>query len=84
MKGGVSVLAIKKIIDSEKLMTIMDLPTEMQSGQVQVIVYPVSINETNKSVKSLRGCLKEYANPDLIPLEEGAWERHVTEKHGHP
>ncbi|MBR1552730.1 MAG: hypothetical protein IJ631_01810 [Schwartzia sp.] len=32
-------------------------------------------------VKSARGIAKKYANPKLIPLEEGAFERAMAEKH---
>lgn len=35
--------------------------------------------ETTKT--SLRGVLSEYANPDLMEREEGAWERAATEKY---
>lgn len=31
--------------------------------------------------KSARGMLSKYADPALIPLEDGAWERTVTEKY---
>lgn len=79
-------LAVRKIVEGEKLMTIMDLPKEMQRGQVEVIVLPVSthVDNAKSQVNSMRGFLSAYANPDLIPLEEGAWERHVVEKHANP
>jgi len=32
--------------------------------------------------KGMKGALKKYANPELIPLEKGAWERAAAEKHG--
>lgn len=32
--------------------------------------------------KSARGAWSSAANPDLIPLEEGAWERAVMERYG--
>ena len=64
-------------------MTVMDLPKEMQKGQVEVIAFPVPSQESadKTPAKSMRGFLRAYANPDLIPLEEGAWERHVVEKY---
>ena len=34
------------------------------------------------SKKSAFGKLSKYANPALIPLEEGAWERAAIEKYG--
>ena len=36
--------------------------------------------EEQTTEKSLRGALSEYANPDLIKREEGAWERAAMEK----
>lgn len=74
---------VRKIVSGEKLMTIIDLPKELQKGQVEVIVLPVSLQENKNKLqtKSMRGVLKEYANPDLIPFEEGAWERKVAEKY---
>lgn len=32
--------------------------------------------------KSARGAWNSAANPDLIPLEEGAWERDIMERYG--
>ena len=32
-------------------------------------------------ISKVVGILHEYANPELIPLEEGAWERAVAQKH---
>jgi hypothetical protein len=34
------------------------------------------------SASSMKGFLKDYADPDLIALEKGAWERAAVEKHG--
>jgi hypothetical protein len=31
--------------------------------------------------KSLRGCLKHYAKPDLIAQEQNVWQTVVGEKH---
>jgi Protein of unknown function (DUF2281) len=33
--------------------------------------------------KSLRGCLKQYAKPELIDLEKSAWQEAAKEKHEH-
>jgi len=34
-----------------------------------------------KPKQSLRGILHQYADPSKIPLEKGAWRRHVIEKY---
>jgi len=41
----------------------------------------VVLEESDKKVDSVMGSLNRYANPGLIPLEEGAWRRAVAEKH---
>lgn len=33
--------------------------------------------------KSLRGCLKQYAKPELIDQEQNIWQTAVIEKHQH-
>ncbi|MCL1988064.1 MAG: hypothetical protein FWG64_08875 [Firmicutes bacterium] len=38
--------------------------------------------EQTNPPKSAFGILSKYANPDLIPLEEHAWEMAVIEKYG--
>ena len=35
----------------------------------------------SKKILTTKGALNEYANPELIPFEEGAWERAAVEKH---
>lgn len=43
----------------------------------------VEINASPIAMKTrrARGIARKYANPDLIPMEEGAFERAMTEKH---
>ena len=38
--------------------------------------------ESVKNKDTCFGSLKKYANPDLIQLEEGAWAKAASEKHG--
>jgi hypothetical protein len=37
--------------------------------------------QKGKEKKSVRGIFSEYANTDLIPLEDTAWEKSVKEKY---
>ena len=41
------------------------------------------MHEHSKRIKkkSVRGAWSFAANPDLVPLEEGAWEKAAVEKH---
>ena len=82
---------VRQIMDSSTLASIMDLPSYFQNVQVEVIVLPVdkknglkassSVYDPGVSLKDVKhtayGRLKAYANPSLIPEEEGAWERAV-------
>jgi hypothetical protein len=44
------------------------------------------VTDTGKArraaIKKMKGYLKEYANPVLIPEEKNAWETNVKEKYG--
>jgi len=42
---------------------------------------PVKSTLRQSTSASMKGILKDYANPDLIEQESGAWERAVVEKH---
>jgi hypothetical protein len=78
--------AVRKIISADMLTPIIDLPWKAKGMQVEVIVIPY-IHETSQkrdvSIQSLKGCLKEYANPALRNKEKQAWENSVAEKYGH-
>jgi len=53
-------------------------------GGLPFELHPIWPHMKTQPQKSAKGILREYANPALIPLEEGAWERAVSEKHGRP
>jgi len=42
---------------------------------------PEPSHPSMEAVQSMLGCAHEYANPDLIEQEEGAFERAVAEKY---
>jgi hypothetical protein len=80
--------ALRTIVHSAQLATFMDLPVDLQNREVEVIVLPIAVpitkSDTNTpqiEFKSQKGCLKQYANPTLQHLEEGAWERAAVEKY---
>ncbi len=66
----------------ELLYTMID---ELTEQQMQGLIMLLSGKENSKSyrdeVSSAMGSLAEYANPDLIPLEKGAWEIAVKAKY---
>lgn len=36
-------------------------------------------NQKNQKIRSARGILRKYADPELIPLEKTAWEQEAVE-----
>jgi hypothetical protein len=77
--------AIRTTMNSARLAPIIDLPLTLRDREVEVIVLPKSEEPKNRhrnsERKSTMGCLKQYANPALRELEEGAWERAAIEKY---
>jgi hypothetical protein len=79
---------IREVVDSEKLSGLFDLPFSLRGCEVEVTVLPVLPAKKNIEKKKVQLCndsafggLSKYANPALIPLEEGAWERAAVEKY---
>lgn len=67
----------------EKVHTIVDRLSEEQLNALLVILGSVDNSDSDDNdVDAVRGILHDCANPDLIPLEEGAWERAVAERYG--
>lgn len=58
------------------------LVDELSEEQLQGLVLLLQ-NQPRKetSLEEVQGILSAYANPDLIPLEETAWESAVKEKY---
>jgi hypothetical protein len=68
---------------AQQLSPIMHIPLQMQNSRVEVTVLPVV--ETKKPVRvanSMKGYLKQYANPALISQEKNAWTANLEEKYG--
>jgi hypothetical protein len=81
---------LRTVIHSNQLASVIDLPAGLQDQDVEVIVLPLAkLSKQNKlsespsevDLKKLRGCLKQYANPKLRELANGAWKRTATEKY---
>ncbi|MCK8824320.1 hypothetical protein [Fuchsiella alkaliacetigena] len=71
---------IRKIIDSDSLDSIVDLPPELKNRRVEVIVLPVE-EDNSQANKSLRGILNKYADSELRKKEKGAWQMRVAENY---
>ena len=75
--------AIRKIQTVQNGQIFLHLPKQFWGQEVEIIVLASPSTETQSVMgkKSLRGCLKRYANPGLIDTEQGAWQEIVGEKY---
>lgn len=74
--------AIREIRTVEKGEVILSLPHTFWGQQVEIIILPLQPQpETQRQKKSLRGCLHQYANPELIDLEATAWSAAAEDTH---
>jgi hypothetical protein len=61
----------------------MHIPPQMQNSRVEVIVLPVvEAKESFHVAESMKGYLKQYANPTLMEQEKNAWALNLKEKYG--
>ncbi len=77
--------AIRSIQTVENGEIHLQLPRQFWGQEVEIIVLPAP-QQTPQPIrrkKSLRGCLKQYAKPDLIAQEQDAWLTVVSEEHEH-
>jgi hypothetical protein len=78
---------VRKVTHSDALKHIVDLPENLRNQDVELIILPIGDSTTHKSqtpsTPTVRGALKQFANPDLIQYEQDAWKKGVQEKHEH-
>ena len=73
---------LRKTINSNTLTPIFNLPPSLQNRSVEVIILPTDSGKNEKiRRKSAKGCLRKYANPDMVPLEKDAWAKAAEEKY---
>jgi hypothetical protein len=74
--------AIRKIVNSDELASVVDIPKSLCGKRVELIILPIADRESEKTRKgSAYGILKQYANPDLIETEDSAWTNSVKAKY---
>ena len=74
--------AIRKIVNSDVLVSVVDIPASLKNRQVEIIILPVSDTMQKRYRKeSSYGILRSYANKDLITSEDGAWEKAAGDKY---
>lgn len=60
----------------------LTIPPEFVGQQIEIIILPLQAQPAPKThKKSLRGCLKQYAKPELIADEKSAWQNAAVEKY---
>ena len=80
--------AIRMTMNSARLAPVIDLPLTLHDREVEVIILPSEAAANRKKadddarpVESIKGILKQYADPALRKLEKGAWEQAAVEKY---
>ena len=65
---------VRKIVASNDLRDIVDIPNSMINKNVEILIFPIDTKkERKKKKKSLGGLLSKYANEKLIEKEENVW-----------
>ncbi len=76
---------IRKVTNSDALKNIVDLPDDLRNQDVELIILPIDDPFSSKQFPRVeptaRGALKQYANLDLLQLEQDAWAKGVRDKH---
>ncbi|BBB91784.1 hypothetical protein [Methylomusa anaerophila] len=78
---------VRKIVNSNVLAGIIDIPEALQNKRVEVIIFSLDDNSTTVSqigkTKKAKGFLDKYKNTALIEKESAAWAEAATGKHEH-
>ena len=75
--------AIKTIQIVKNGQVLLNLPEKFWGQQVEITITTASNQEyPGAQKKSMRGCLKKYANPSNFSKEKDAWSDAVKEKYG--
>jgi hypothetical protein len=73
--------AIREIQTVENGELHLQLPQEFWGKSVEVIVLSATIDPTPIPKKSLRGILKQFAQPERLTQEKMAWQSVLEEKY---
>ena len=78
--------AVRKIMKLSDINPFISLSWKTENMSVEVFIFPIDENKDSKNFiptpSSMKGALKEYANPDLVEMEKYAWEINLQEKYG--
>ncbi len=83
-KGDMKMEFVRKVVNSDYISSIIDLPSSFKGKKVEIIVLPVAVTRKKENIKkSLMGALRKYADKSLIEKEKTAWQKAVEEKYAH-
>ena len=69
---------VRKVVNSDSISSIIDLPSSFKGKKVEIIVLPFARTRKKENInKSLMGALKKYADKSLIEKEQTAWKKAV-------
>ena len=74
-----SMQAIRTIKKANTQSVMIEIPESFVGREIEIIILPVQQIETPIKRKSLRGCLRKYADQSLMTLEDTAWQNSVCE-----
>jgi hypothetical protein len=77
---------VRQTINSDKLLGIVYLPISLVNRTMKIFILPLEADNFVKSrenpEKSASGYIAKYANPDLIDIEQNAWENAARGEYG--
>lgn len=76
-KGANILIAVNGYFDGSVIQTLEKL--NARKNQRVIITLLDEEIQINNREKNAAGLLEKYANPNLIPMEDGAWERAVSD-----
>jgi len=75
----------RKIISSDRLENIIEIPDNLKNRKVEIIILPVEPFQINippeARPKKARGLLEKYKNTELLSVEHSAWVEAVEQVH---
>lgn len=73
--------AIRSLSHADKFQLVQIVLQQLAIEDGVNILPPKTLSLSPIHKKSLRGCLKSYAKPDLFAQEQDAWQTVASEKH---
>ncbi|NSW90779.1 MAG: hypothetical protein HPY74_08930 [Firmicutes bacterium] len=76
---------VRKVANSDVLASIIDIPEELRSKKVEIIILPYenmeNIDLKEQKKKRVRGALARYKNEELREKENEAWANAAVERY---